>query len=50
MDAFGWLQLAVFLGLLGLATRPAGAYLFRVLDPRGRTWLDGPFKPDHYRY
>ena len=45
MDAFGWLQLAVFLGLLGLATRPAGAYLFRVLDPRGRTWLDGPFKP-----
>jgi potassium-transporting ATPase potassium-binding subunit len=45
MDAFGWLQLAVFLGLLGLATRPVGAYLFRVLDPRGRTWLDGPFKP-----
>lgn len=45
MDIYGWLQLAVFLGLLGLATKPMGAYLVRVLDPRGRTWLDGLFRP-----
>jgi len=45
MDLFGWIQLAVFLGLLLLATRPMGVYLYRVLDPEGKTFLDPALKP-----
>jgi len=45
MDLFGWIQLALFLGLLLLATRPMGAYLYRVLDPQGKTFLDPVLKP-----
>ena len=40
MDLNGWIQLALFLGLLLLVTRPMGVYLYRVLDPQGKTFLD----------
>jgi K+-transporting ATPase ATPase A chain len=45
MDIYGWIQLAIFLGLLLLATRPMGAYLYQVLDPQGETFLDPLLKP-----
>ena len=45
MDLYGWVQLVVFLGLLLLSTRPMGAYLYRVLDPHGKTFLDPVLKP-----
>jgi potassium-transporting ATPase potassium-binding subunit len=45
MDLYGWMQLALFLGLLLLATRPMGVYLYRVLDPQGKTFLDPVLKP-----
>ena len=35
-----WLQLALFIGVLALITRPMGCYLTQVLDPHGKTWLD----------
>jgi K+-transporting ATPase ATPase A chain len=41
----GWLQLALYLGILLLITKPLGLYLMEVLDPRGRTWLDPLWKP-----
>ena len=44
-DYFGWLQLAVFMGLLLVLTRPTGAYLLRVLDGNGRTFLDPILRP-----
>jgi K+-transporting ATPase ATPase A chain len=45
MDMYGWLQLAAFIGLLLLLTKPMGLYLFRVLDGEGRTFLDPVLKP-----
>jgi len=45
MDVFGWLQLIFFMGILWLLTKPMGAYLVRVLDPQGRTFLDAAVKP-----
>lgn len=45
MDIYGWLQLAAFIGLLLLLTKPAGLYLIRVLDGDGRTFLDPVLKP-----
>ncbi len=45
MDMYGWLQLAVFIGLLLLLTKPMGLYLFRVLDGEGITFLDPILKP-----
>jgi K+-transporting ATPase ATPase A chain len=45
MDLYGWIQLAFFLGLLLLVTRPMGVYLYRVLDPQGTTFLDPVLKP-----
>lgn len=41
-DPFGWIQLALFVGVLLLATKPLGMYLMQVLDRRGKTFLD-PF-------
>ena len=41
----GWIQLALYLGLLLLITKPLGLYLMQVLDARGRTWLDPLWKP-----
>src|ERR1043165_3445368 len=40
-----WLQLAIFVGVLALITKPIGLYLSQVLDARGRTWLDPVIKP-----
>jgi K+-transporting ATPase ATPase A chain len=45
MGIYGWLQLALFVGMLFLLTKPLGLYLVRVLEPKGRTWLDRPVKP-----
>ena len=45
MDLYGWIQLAVFIGLLLLLTKPVGLYLFRVMDCEGRTFLDPVMKP-----
>jgi len=47
-----WLQLALFVGALLLVTKPLGAYLVRVLDSRGETFLDRlvrPFERATYR-
>jgi K+-transporting ATPase ATPase A chain len=44
-DIYGWIQLALFMGLLVLLTKPVGLYLARVLDPSGRTFLDAVLKP-----
>lgn len=45
MTPSGWIQLALFIGILALMTRPVGLYLGRVLDPRGKTPLDRGLKP-----
>ena len=45
MRPIDWLQLALFVGALALITKPLGLYLVRVLDARGRTWLDPVMKP-----
>ncbi|MES2736379.1 MAG: potassium-transporting ATPase subunit KdpA [Verrucomicrobiota bacterium] len=45
MHTNDWLQLALFLGLLALITKPMGLYLMQVLDAQGRTWLDPLLKP-----
>ena len=47
-----WLQLALYVAALLLLTKPLGLYLLRVLDARGRTWLDpvvGPIERLTYR-
>ena len=45
MDIHGWLQLTLFIGILALLTKPVGVHLVRVLEPNGRTLLDGAVKP-----
>ncbi len=45
MHSTDWLQFALFLGLLALITKPIGLYLTKVLDPKGRTWLDPIIRP-----
>ncbi len=40
-----WLQLALYVGALLLITKPMGLYLLRVLDAKGRTWLDPVVRP-----
>ena len=50
--ALGWIQLALYLGVLLLITKPLGLYLIQVLEARGRTWLDpvlGPLERLTYR-
>ncbi len=52
MTPLGWLQLMIFLGLLLLLTKPMGLYLVRVLDAKGKTFLDpvlGPVERLIYR-
>ncbi|HSJ03731.1 MAG TPA: potassium-transporting ATPase subunit KdpA [Verrucomicrobium sp.] len=52
MQTSDWLQLALFVGLLALITKPLGLYLVRVLDPQGRTFLDpviGPLERGTYK-
>ncbi len=45
MHSHDWLQLALFIGVLALITKPLGIYLTKVLDPQGRTWLDPLLRP-----
>jgi K+-transporting ATPase ATPase A chain len=45
MRSIDWLQLALYVGALALITKPIGLYLLRVLDAKGRTWLDPVIKP-----
>jgi K+-transporting ATPase ATPase A chain len=45
LDAWGWLQLASYAGLLCALTKPVGLYLGRVLEPDGKTWLDRLLRP-----
>jgi K+-transporting ATPase ATPase A chain len=45
MDIFGWIQLALYVLILLLLTKPVGLYLFRVLDAEGKTFLDLFLKP-----
>ena len=45
MNASGWIQLAFFVVLLVLITKPMGVYLMQVLDAHGRTWLDPVLRP-----
>ena len=45
MHPSDWLQLALFVGLLALLTKPLGLYLVQVLEPGGRTWLDPVLRP-----
>ena len=49
-DTFGWVQLALFTGVLLLLTRPMGAYLFQVLDGSGKTLLDPILRPVEQPY
>src|SRR5215475_6799482 len=45
MQTSGWIQLALFVGVLALITKPMGLYLTRVLDANGKTWLDPVLRP-----
>jgi K+-transporting ATPase ATPase A chain len=45
MNISDWIQLAFFVGVLLLITKPLGLYLFQVLDANGRTFLDPVIKP-----
>jgi K+-transporting ATPase ATPase A chain len=45
MNILGWFQLALYLGLLLLITKPLGLYLLQVLDAKGKTWLDPLLRP-----
>jgi potassium-transporting ATPase potassium-binding subunit len=45
MQAFDWLQFALYVVALALITKPMGLYLVRVLDANGRTWLDPVLQP-----
>src|SRR5580700_6518618 len=40
MTASGWLQLALYVLVLLLLTKPLGLYLVQVLDSKGRTRLE----------
>ena len=45
MNILGWLELAIFLIVLILITKPLGIYLTHVLDFQGKTFLDPVVKP-----
>ena len=45
MQTSGWIQLALYVVILTLITRPVGLYLLRVLDADGHTWLDPMLRP-----
>jgi K+-transporting ATPase ATPase A chain len=45
MNVHQWLELALYIGVLVLVTRPLGLYINRVLNPGGRTWLDPVLRP-----
>ncbi|HEY2586331.1 MAG TPA: potassium-transporting ATPase subunit KdpA, partial [Tepidisphaeraceae bacterium] len=45
METSGWIQLAIYVGILLALTKPMGIYLVKVLDANGRTFLDPVMKP-----
>src|SRR5690349_280122 len=45
MHTTDWLQFGLFIGLLALITKPIGRYLYQVLDPGGKTFLDPVVRP-----
>jgi K+-transporting ATPase ATPase A chain len=45
MPLIDWLQLGIYIGVIILITKYLGVYLVRVLDPDGKTFLDGLMKP-----
>lgn len=45
MELNGWIQLALYVGILLAVTKPMGLYLVRVLDPQGKTVLDPVVAP-----
>jgi K+-transporting ATPase ATPase A chain len=45
MTASGWIQLFLYVGILLLITKPLGIFLYRVLDVKGKTFLDPILKP-----
>ena len=45
MNIFGWIELALFTGILLLLTKPMGIYLAKVLDAQGKTFLDPVLAP-----
>ncbi len=45
MQTTDWLQFGLFIGLLALITKPIGRYLYQVLDPGGKTFLDPVVRP-----
>jgi K+-transporting ATPase ATPase A chain len=45
MNTIGWIQLAIFVGILLAITKPLGLYLIKVLDHRQKTFLDPLAKP-----
>ncbi|MDB6140811.1 MAG: K+-transporting ATPase, KdpA [Verrucomicrobiaceae bacterium] len=45
MHSSDWFQLALFVGLLALITKPLGLYLVQVLDVNGRTFFDPLIRP-----
>ena len=45
MDIYGWLQLALFVGILLACTKPLGVYLSGVLDAGGTSCIDPAAKP-----
>jgi len=51
MNIYGWIQFALFAGILLALTKPTGLYLFRVLDSKGETFLDAAVRPaEHFLY
>ncbi len=45
MNAHSWIELAVFVAVLALLTKPLGLHLHRVLDANGKTCLDILLRP-----
>src|ERR1700674_5245213 len=45
MNISGWLELALYIVILVLITKPLGIHLFKVLDANGKTFLDPVIKP-----
>jgi K+-transporting ATPase ATPase A chain len=45
MDALGWTQIILLMGLLALTAKPLGIYIARIYDPNGKTFLDPVFRP-----
>jgi potassium-transporting ATPase potassium-binding subunit len=45
MEYFGAIQLALYMAVLLLLTKPMGVYLVQVLDAKGKTFLDPVMRP-----